>query len=69
VRFFALLTEKQIRRDVHRSVGELRQAINRFIEPHNQAPKPFRWTKSADDVLASVKRFCEATTQIHPLVG
>jgi transposase len=67
-RFFALLTEKQIRRGVHRSVDELEQAINRFIETHNQAPKPFRWTKSADDILASVKRFCEATTQIHFLV-
>jgi len=67
-RFFALLTEKQIRRGVHRSVDELEQAINRFIETHNQAPKPFRWTKSADDILASVKRFCEATTQIHSLV-
>jgi transposase len=36
-RFFALLTEKQIRRGVHRSVDELEQAINRFIETHNQA--------------------------------
>ena len=60
-RFFALLTDKQIRRGVHRSVDELEQAINRFIETHNQAPKPFRWTKSADEILASVKRFCEAT--------
>ncbi|MDX0851122.1 IS630 family transposase, partial [Sinorhizobium medicae] len=30
-----------------------------FIERHNQNPKPYRWTKSADDILASVKRFCE----------
>ena len=67
-RFFALLTEKQIRRGVHRSVAELEQAINRFIETHNQAPKPFRWTKSADEILASVKRFCEATLQVHPIV-
>jgi hypothetical protein len=37
-RFFALLTEKQIRRDAHRSVGELEPAIDRFIEPHDQAP-------------------------------
>src|SRR6266496_3302515 len=40
-RFFALLTERQIRRGAHRSVDELEQAINRFIEVHNQAPKPF----------------------------
>jgi len=41
-RFFALPTEKQIRRGVHRSIDELEQAINRLIETHNQVPKPFR---------------------------
>jgi transposase len=67
-RFFGLLTEKQIRRGVHRSVDDLEQAIHQFIEIHNQAPKPFRWTKSAGEILASVKRFCETTMQIHPEV-
>jgi transposase len=57
-RFFADLTERQIRRGVHRSVDALHAAINDFIERHNADPKPFRWTKSADDILASIERFC-----------
>ena len=57
-RFFALLTERQIRRGVHRSLDALHSAITNFIEKHNADPKPFRWTKSADDILASVERFC-----------
>ena len=32
-----------------------------FIDRHNQNPKPFKWTKSADQILASVKRFCQKT--------
>lgn len=57
-RFFALLTERQIRRGVHRSLDALQTAIASFIEQHNANPKPFRWTKSADDILASIERFC-----------
>jgi transposase len=57
-RFFALLTERQIRRGIHRSVVALKGAITAFIEQHNADPKPFRWTKSADDILASIERFC-----------
>jgi len=57
-RFFALLTERQIRRGVHRSVADLQAAIEAFIENHNADPRPFRWTKSADDILASIERFC-----------
>ena len=57
-RFFALLTEKQIRRGVHRSVSELQTTINAFINLNNLDPKPFRWAKSASDILASIERFC-----------
>ena len=57
-RFFALLTERQIRRGIHRTVASLKSAITNFIEQHNADPKPFRWTKSADDILASIERFC-----------
>ncbi|MGG5821707.1 IS630 family transposase [Falsiroseomonas sp. HW251] len=46
-RFFATLTDKQIRRGVHRSVAELQAAIEGFIAAHNASPKPFRWTRSA----------------------
>ena len=34
-----------------------------FIERHNENPKPYRWVKSADEILASVKRFCQKTEQ------
>ncbi|MGA9091644.1 MAG: IS630 family transposase [Bradyrhizobium sp.] len=57
-RFFALLTDKKIRRGVYRSVAALRADIASFIDRHNADPKPFRWTKSADDILASIERFC-----------
>jgi hypothetical protein len=65
-RFFALLTEKQIKRGVHRSVGALHDAIRAFIDVHNAAPRPFRWTKSASDILASIERFCTLNAQQHP---
>ena len=58
-RWFALLTEKQIRRGVHRSTRELEDAIARYIQAHNEKPKPFGWTKTADQILASVARFCQ----------
>lgn len=60
-RFFANLTEKQIRRGVHRSTTDLEAAIKAYIDSVNANPKPFVWTKSADDILASIKRFCLAT--------
>jgi transposase len=61
-RFFALLTDKKIRRGVHRNVADLHADIATFIDQHNADPKPFRWTKSADDILASIERFCRYNT-------
>jgi transposase len=63
-RFFADLTERQIRRGIHRSTRELEAAIVSYIETHNDSPRPFKWTKSADDILATVKRFCLTTLKI-----
>jgi transposase len=60
--WFAALTEKQIRRGVHRSTRELEQAIRTYIETTNARPKPFVWTKTADEILASVTRFCKRTS-------
>jgi transposase len=57
-RFFALITERKVRRGIHRSVAALRTDIASFIERHNRDPKPFRWTKSADDILKTIERFC-----------
>lgn len=57
-RWFATLTEKQIRRGVHRSTRALEAAITEYIAVTNEQPRPFRWTKSADEILASIERFC-----------
>jgi transposase len=58
-RLFALLTEKQLRRGVHRSTRELEDAIRAYLDHHNRNPKPFIWTKTADQILESVTRFCK----------
>ena len=57
-RWFAELTRKQLQRGVHASVKDLKADIMKFVESHNENPRPFKWTKSADEILASVKRFC-----------
>jgi transposase len=62
-RWFAELTRKRLKRGVHTSVRKLEADIRTFIDRHNQNPKPFKWTKSADQILASVKRFCHKTQQ------
>jgi transposase len=61
-RWFALLTTKQLRRGVFRSVPQLKAAIQAFIDAHQENPKPFVWTKTADEILASIARFAERTT-------
>ena len=63
-RFFALLTERQLRRGVHRSTAQLEADIRAFIDAHNADPRPFRWTKSADAILAAIQRFCLRSQQI-----
>jgi transposase len=57
-RWFAALTEKQLRRGVFRSTRDLEQAIEQYIDQHNSHPKPFIWTKTADQILATIARFC-----------
>jgi len=64
-RWFALLTERQIKRGSHQSVNELKAAIEAYISTTNRKPKPFVWTKSADEILASVARFATKTLQAH----
>ena len=58
-RWFALLTERALKRSVHRSTRELQDAISEFIDQHNEDPKPFIWTKSADQIIAAVMRHCQ----------
>jgi hypothetical protein len=54
-----------IRRSAHRSTTELEAAIKAYLDAHNANPKPFRWTNSADDILAAVERFCQRTVEIQ----
>ncbi len=61
-RWFALLTEKQLRRGTHRSSRQLEDAIRLYLATSNGSAKPFAWTKSADEILASVARFCQRTS-------
>jgi transposase len=62
-RWFALLTEKQIRRGVFRSTRQLEQTIRNYIDTYNAEPKPFVWSKTADQILDSVARFCKRTLE------
>jgi len=61
-RWFALLSARQIKRGSHRSTIELERAIRQYLDLNNREPKPFTWTKSADEILASLARFCKRTS-------
>lgn len=57
-RFFALITNQRIRRGCFRSTSELKQAIEEYIEKHNQNTKPFVWSATADQILGKVAQLC-----------
>jgi len=50
---------RQIKRGAHRSTRELEDAIRSYLRIYNDDPKPFVWTKSADQILESVARYCQ----------
>lgn len=58
-RWFAKITEQQLRRSAFHSVADLEKAIQDYIANNNANPKPFVWTASADLILNKVKSFCE----------
>lgn len=60
--WFAVLTNRRIRRGSFRSTRQLEQAIKTYLDANNESPKSFQWTKTADDILHSVKRFCLQTS-------
>jgi transposase len=68
-RWFALLADKQIKRGVHRSVDRLKADIAAFIQAHNDHPKPFIWTKTADAILQTIARYCSDTLAIHAAIS
>jgi transposase len=65
-RWFADLTNKRIRRGVFRSVKDLEAAIREYIDVHNEDPTPFVWSKTADQILASIARYGQRTLTAHP---
>jgi transposase len=64
-RWFAELTNNRIRRGVFRSVKELESAIREHISVHNEDPKPFVWTRTADRILDSIARHAQRTAAVH----
>jgi transposase len=64
-RFFAEITRKRIRRGAFKSVAQLKSAIMEYLENHNADPKPFIWTKSADQILEKVARAKQALESQH----
>jgi transposase len=57
-RWFAELTNKKLRRGTHRSVAELNRDIRAWIDTWNENPRAFVWTKTADQILESIARYC-----------
>jgi len=64
-RFFGLLTEHALRRGSHKSVPDLRRALHQYVDAHNEEGHVFRWTKTADEIFESVKRFGQRTVKVH----
>jgi len=70
-RWFAELINKQLRRGVHRSVAQCEAPTREFIDAHHANPKPFVWTKTADEILESIARFAQRALdfQAAPLIA
>jgi transposase len=58
-RWFAELTNRKLRRSAHRSVTELEAGIRKWVNEWNKDPKPFVWTKTADEILETLAAYCE----------
>lgn len=63
--WFAVLTNRRLRRSSFRSTRQLEREVNRYIDASNESPTPFVWSKTADEILDSVKRFCSRTSDSH----
>jgi transposase/transposase-like protein len=64
-RFFGLLTEKALKRGSHTSVPQLRAAILAYVDAHNERGIPFKWVKTADEILEKMRRFGLRVQQVH----
>ncbi len=57
--FFSIVERNVTRRGVHKSTRALEKDLRTFLDMHNQDPKPYKWTKTADQILDSLRRYCE----------
>ncbi len=57
--FFSIVEQNVTKRGVHRSTRALEKDLRAFLQVHNDDPKPYRWTKTADQILDSLRRYCE----------
>lgn len=64
-RWFGLLTGKRIRRGAHTSVQALENDIRQWIATWNEHPRPFTWTKTADEILASLAAYLAKVSAAH----
>lgn len=57
--FFSIVERNVTKRGVHKSTQSLEKSVRAFLDDHNEHPKPFKWTKTADEILSSLRRYCE----------
>jgi transposase len=62
-RWFSELTTKLLKRGQHRSVRALNADIRHWTDTWNEDPRPYVWTKTADQILDSIKRYCQRTNR------
>jgi transposase len=62
-RWFAELTNKKLKRSAHTSVAQLNATIRAWIEDWNENPRPYVWTKPAEQILESIARYCQRINQ------
>ena len=60
-RWFAELTNRKLRRSAHRSVAELEADLTAWIAAWNDGPKPFVWTKTAEEILDTLANYLQRT--------
>jgi len=63
--FFAKLTKQRLKRGVFHSLVSLQEAINRYVAQANHDPRPFRWTKDPDKIIAAVRRGHQVLDSLH----
>jgi transposase len=64
-RFFAKITTRRIRRGSYSSVDDLKTAIYDYLAQHNEKPKPFRWTQTAEDILTRERRALDKLDEVR----